>query len=188
MDISHKNFILKLLTLGALAFVLASCATARPTVKEHLDWDIGDYVLVFEEKTGWKGVGGEETYNRIYSTPGATAENWTVTLNVVEFPIAVTFMSKTRWNPESIMNTEKNNLAKNRCTDPWTVMQSDSESLLYERTEVECPGYLHQYEVGRIVMGEWYSWWLRYRIRDKVLSADEKNALIVNLKKAKVVK
>ena len=153
----------KLLIPTVLVLALAGCATARPTANEHLDWSLGDYVLVFEEGTGWKGIGGKETSSRIYTTPGATTEDWTITLNIIQLPIAITFMSKTRWNPESIMNAEKERLAEKECTDPWTVFQSDATSLIYERTEVDCPGYLHQYEAGRIVMGEWYSWWLIYR-------------------------
>jgi hypothetical protein len=175
------------LYLITLTFVLAGCATNLPSTNEHLDWNAGDYVLVFEESTGWKGIDGEETSSYIYSKPGATSEDWIITLNVTKLPIAITHVSKTRWNPESIMNAEKRSLAEQGCTDPWTVIQSDAISLLYERTEVNCTGYLHQYEIGRIVMGKWYSWWLRYRIRDKELYANEKSELIANLAKAKVV-
>ena len=177
-----------LLSSSMLVFALIGCSAAHSATKEHLDWDIQDYILVFEEGTGWKGAGGEETQSRIYSAPGATIENWTITLNVIELPIAITFMSKTRWNPESIMNAKKDRLLKHGCTDPWTVIQLDSTSLIYERREVNCPGYLHQYEIGRIVMGKGYSWWLLYRIRDVELSEDDKRELIANLSKATVVK
>jgi hypothetical protein len=176
----------KYLTLSVLAVSLAGCTAVRPTTTEHLDWGIGDYVLVFEEGTGWKGLGGEETSSRIYATPGATAEDWTVTLNVLELPIAITLMSETRWNPKSILNAEKARMVERQCTDPWRVLQSDSTSLLYERPAVDCAGYLHQYEIGRIVMGQWYSWWLRYRIRGEALSEDEKSRLISNLAEATV--
>lgn len=170
--------------LMAIAFTLAGCTT--PTKNEYLDWNTEEYILVFEEGTDRKGIGGEETLKRIYTTPGSTAEDWTITLDVTRLPIAVTFMSKTRWNPESIMNAEKRTLAKQGCDDPWLVINSDSTSILYERPEVNCPGYLHQYELGRIVMGKWYSWWLRYRIRNRVLSDDEKSVLISRLKMAKL--
>lgn len=174
--------------LIAVAFTLASCAT--PPTNEHLDWSTEDYIQVFEGGTGWKGIGGEETLKRIYTTPGSTAEDWTITLDVECLPIAITFMSKIRWNPESIMNADKRNHTKRGCDDPWLVINSDSTSILYERPEVNCigncPGYLHQYELGRIVMGEWYSWWLRYRIRDRELTEVEKSELISRLKMARV--
>ena len=177
----------KFLYLIALTFALAGCATGLPPVDEHLDLNTGDYVLVSVQGTGWKGFGGEETQRRMYMPSGATSEDWTILLNVMKLPIAITFMSTTRWNPESIMNTEKNTLADQGCTDPWTVIQLDATSLLYERTEVNCTSYKHQHEIGRIVMGEWYFWWLDYRIRDKLLSESERSELIANLAKAKVV-
>lgn len=176
--------------LTAVAFTLASCTT--PSTTEFLDWSTEGYVQVYEGGTGWKGIGGEETLQRIYTTPGSTAEDWVLTLDVECLPIAITFMSEIRWNPESILNADKRNHAKRGCDDPWLVIISDSTSLLYERPEVNCigncPGYLHQYELGRIVMGEWYSWWLRYRIRNRALTEAEKSELISRLEKARVAR
>jgi hypothetical protein len=68
----------------------------------------------------------------------------------------------------------------------WTTLQKDPNSILYEWRNVSCPGYLHQHEVGRIVMGKWYLWMLSYGIRDKELSADERAELIQALLTAKL--
>jgi len=171
----------KFLYLIALTFALVGCAIVLPPVDEHLDWNTGDYVQVGVQGTGW------QTLIRTYSPPGATSEDWTIVLDVKKLPISITFMSLTRWNPESIMNRQKHFLADKGCTDPWTVIQLDATSLLYERTEINCTYRLHQYEIGRIVMGEWGMWWLSYRIRNKLLSENERSELIANLAKAKVV-
>jgi hypothetical protein len=106
---------------------------------------------------------------------------------VVEVPIAITLGSSTRWNPDSFVDAEKGRLAKEGCTDPWTILESNSTSLVYERTKVNCPGYLHQHEIGRLVMGDWYAWWLIYRVRNRALSEQERSALIGNLARARVV-
>ena len=178
---------IKSLILSVIVLAIIDCATVTARTNEHLDWNVGNYALVFEENTGWKGVRGDETSLLIYAKQGETQENWTITLHVTELPKAITFMSKTRWTPESVMTAEKDRLLKMQCTGLWTVIQQDETSVLYERPNVNCPGYLHQHEVGRIVMGKWYLWWISYRIRNKILSEDEKSELAANLLKARVV-
>src|SRR3990172_13015262 len=89
--------------LSVIALAFAGCATVPPPTNEHLDSNVGNFVLVAKEKTGWKGIRGDETSRLIYAKQGETPENWTVKLEVTDLPIAITFLSSTvRWNPESI--------------------------------------------------------------------------------------
>ena len=169
----NKKKYLLLLSCFSLLCTPFGCATVLPSTNEYLDWDVGNFVLMDGEKTGWKGFRGE-TYRFIYVKRGETSKNWTVKLEVTDLPIAITRGSRIHWNPESVMNAEKANMQKKQCTDVWTVIQKDEKSILYERQNISCPGYLHQYELGRIVMGRWYLWWISYGIRDKVLSEDER--------------
>jgi hypothetical protein len=187
IDFFRSFPILKLLVLCVIILTVTGSAFATPSTNEHLDWNVGNFDLVYEENTGWKGVNGDETSMLIYAKQGETQDNWTITLHMTEMPIAITLMSKTRWNPESIMNAEKDRLLKMQCADVWTVIQQDETSILYERPNVNCPGYLHQHEIGRIVMGKWYLWWISYRIRNKILSEDEKSELAANLLKARMI-
>jgi hypothetical protein len=184
MDLFRRSLLKNLLVLSIFAF--AGCALLR--TNESLDWNPGDFVLVDEEKTGWYGVRGDETSRLIYVKQEEAPEDCTVKLEVTNLPIAITLGSRVRWNPESVMNAEKANMQKKQCpTDMWTVIQKDETSILYEWENISCPGYLHQHEIARIVMGKWYLWWLSFGIRDKVLSEDERSELIDNLLKARVV-
>ncbi len=175
-----------LVLLVFLTTLSTFCQRAVAEASEVLDWSLNDYVLVYQEGTGWKDVNGRETTSRIYSSPGATSADWKVTLNVVELPVAFTFMSNTRWNPESLMQSEQRRYAKSGCDDPWVVLSSSSQSLTYERTQVDCPGYLHSQELGRIVVGKWYAWWVIYRIRNMELSESARKSLIDHLSMAQV--
>jgi hypothetical protein len=92
-----------------------------------------------------------------------------------------------RWNAESIMDAQRQNLAADGCVDAWEVIRSDADSLLYKRTAVACPGYLHDYEIGRILVGDWFMWWSSYRIRNVDLTEGERSELIGDLMRARVV-
>ncbi len=178
------NSRLALLFLGAFAvFTCASCATSP---REVLDLDVRDYVLVSESGTGWKGIGGDETSVRILAPPDASAEDWTVTLHITELPIAITLGSNVRWNAESLLEAQKGTLEAEGCDDPWSVIQSDTNSILYERTQVACPGYLHSQEIGRFIVGKWSMWWISYRMRNMALTAAERAELIQGLGQAKI--
>jgi hypothetical protein len=173
--------------IGVLALLAVGCAAVVPQSSEVLHWELDEYVLVSETDTGWKGVGGRKTKERIFAEPGATTEDWTITLHVTELPIAVTLGSGTRWNAPSIMNVQRKTLAENGCDDPWNVIRSSSDSLLYERTAVDCPGYPHQHEIGRILVGDWLMWWASFRIRNTTLSEAARSELIAKLEQATVV-
>lgn len=174
---------------SSMALGLAGTAAADlPVAEESLNWKPDGFVLVHREKTGWKGVRGNETWRHIYAKPGVTAQNWTEKAEVTELPIAITLGGRVRWNPESVMNAEKARAEKQRCpTDAWTVIHQDGSSILWEWQKINCPGYLHQHEIVRIVMGRWYLWTISYAIRNRELSDDEKAALIKDLMSAKVV-
>jgi hypothetical protein len=137
--------------------------------------------------TGWKGVSGDETFRFIYVKQDQTPDNWTDKAEVTQLPIGITLGSEVRWTPESVLGNEKARKQGEGCaTDSWTTLQQDSSSILYEWSDIHCEGYLHQHEVGRIVMGKWYLWWLSYGIRNRELSADERATLIRRLVSAKV--
>jgi hypothetical protein len=187
MDLFRRSPLTRLLVLSVIALAFAGCAALPPT-SEALDWKVGDFVLTGTEKTGWKGIRGDETLRLLYVKRGETSEHWTEKAEVTELPIAITFGGRVSWNPESVMNAEKANLQKNQCsTDMWTVLHKDETSILYEWQNIKCPGYFHQQEIVRIVMGRWYLWFISYGIRDKTFSADKRAALIENLLKAKVI-
>lgn len=170
---------------GALALGVVQRAAAA----ESLDWKPDGFVLVSREKTGWKGVKGNETWRQIYAKPGVTSENWTEKAEVTEFPIAITLGSSIRWNPESVMNSEKARLAKSRCsTEAWTLLNKDASSIAWAWDEIRCPGYLHQHEIVRVVMGRWSLWMISYGIRNREFPDDERATLLEDLMKAKVVK
>lgn len=78
------------LILSALVSCVVGCTAILPSSSETLDWDMGGFVLVRETETGWKGVGGRKTKERIFAPAGATTENWTIALHLIELPIAVT--------------------------------------------------------------------------------------------------
>ena len=159
-----------------------------PVGQESLNWKPDGFVVVHREKTGWKGVRGNETWRQIYARPGMTAQNWTEKAEVTELPIAITLGGRVRWNPESVMNAEKARIETKGCpTDAWTVIQQDGSSILWEWQKINCPGYLHQHEVVRVVMGQWYLWMISYAIRNRDLSGDEKAKLIEDLMSATVV-
>jgi hypothetical protein len=183
-----RSQLMRLLVFNVIAFAFAGCAVLGPT-SEALDWKVGDFVLLGTEKTGWKGIRGDETLRVVYLKKGETPEHWTEKAEVTELPIAITFLSaRVSWNPESIMNADKADMQKRGCpTDMWTVLQKDRTSILYEWQNIRCPGFFHQHAIVRIVMGRWYLWIISYGIRDKVLSADERTGLIENLLTAKVV-
>ena len=183
MDLFRKSPLTRVLILSVITLAFAGCAA------EFFDWNPGNFVLVGRKKTGWKGIGGDETETLFYVKQGETPGRWTEKAEVTELPIAITFLSATvRWNPESIMNAEKTDKQKRGCsTDMWAVIQKDETSILYEWQNIRCPSYFHQQEIVRILMGRWYLWMMSYGIRDKVLSADERRELIENLLKAKVV-
>ncbi len=188
MDLFPRSPLTRLLVLSVIAFAFVGCAVPA-TTSEALVWKFEGFVLAGTEKTGWKGIRGDETLRLVYVKRGETSENWTEKAEVTELPIAITFLSTTvRWNPESVMNAEKANMQKKQCsTDMWTVLQKDETSILYEWQNIKCPGYFHQQEIVRIVMGRWYLWFISYGIRDKTFSADKRAALIENLLKAKVI-
>jgi hypothetical protein len=180
MGLFRKCFLDSLLALSAISFSLVGCAGTN----ERLDWDLGTRCLAFQEKTGWIGINGDETLRKIYAKQGETSENWTEKVEVTVLPIAITFGSKTRWNPESIMLAEK---GRKQCpTDMWTVLQKDQSSILYEWKDISCPGYHHQYEIVRIVMGRWYLWMISYGVKNKDLLESEREILMESLLKAKV--
>lgn len=189
MDLFRRFPLTRLLVLSVIALAFAGCAVLAPT-NESLDWNPGSFVLMGKQKMGWKGIRGNETERLIYVKQGEeTLEKWTEKAEVTELPVAITLLSASvRWNPESIMNSEKAYRQKQQCsTDIWAVLQKDETSILYEWQNISCPGYFHQHEIVRIVMGRWYLWIISYGIRNKVLSADERVELIENLLKAKVV-
>lgn len=182
MNSRHTPF---LLLASVAIFAFTGCTTIP---KETLDWHPRDYVLVFTEKTGWKGVRGDDTMRRIYAPSSATVDNWTETAQIIDFPIAITLDGKVSWNAESVMNAEKGRWEANKCsTKDWTVLQKDDASILYEWRNIDCPGRLHQHEIGRIVMGKWYLWMISYGIRNKLLSPGEREELVKSLMNAKVV-
>jgi len=177
------------LFVGALAFLFSQSSACRlPATEESLDWKPSGFVLADKVSTGWKGVGGNETWRQIYAKPGETAENWTEKAEVIELPIAITLGGTIRWNPESLMSAEKDRVEKLGCsTDAWTVLQHDESSILWEWRRIKCPGYLEQHEIERIVMGQWYEWEMFYAIRNRDFSSDEKTELIKDLMRAKVI-
>ena len=185
-----KSQPMKFFAYFLLAFVTAGCAV-RNLLKtnESLDWNPGQFVLVGKEKTGLKGINGDETWRLIYIKQGETLDNWKEKVEITELPIAITSLnSKVHWNPESVMNSEKDKKKRMNCfIDMWTVLQKEETSILYEWQYIICPGYLHQHEIGRIVMGRWYLWWLSYGVRGNPPSAEHRKELIDNLTKAKVV-
>jgi hypothetical protein len=167
-----------------VAFTSVGCAAATDEV---LDWNPGNFVLADKQGTGWKGVSGNETFRLIYVKQGQTPEEWTEKAEVTELPIAITQGGRVHWNPDSVLSSEQATAQKKGCsTDRWTTLQQDSTSILYEWREISCQGYLHQHEIGRIVMGKWYLWMLSYGIKDKELSADERAEMIHALLTAKV--
>lgn len=171
----------------ALLLAAFGCASGTVGPSEALDLGPHDYVLVSNVGTGWKGIGGKETTERIFAPPGASAEDWTVTLHITELPIAVTLGSNVRWNAESLLEEKKASLKAQGCTDPWTVIRSDENSILYERTEVACPGYLHNHEIGRVIVGKYFMWWVSYRMRNTTLTTVERNDQINRLEQARIV-
>lgn len=187
MDLFPRSPLTRLLVLSVIALAFAGCAVSSPT-REALDWKVGDFVLMETERTGWKGLSGDETLRLTYVKRGETSENWTEKAVVTELPAAITFLgTSVHWNPESIMNAEKADMQKVPCsTDMWTVIQKDETSILYEWRNIRCPGYFLQHEIVRIVMGRWYLWKISYDIRNKSLSAEERTAMIGNLLAAKV--
>jgi hypothetical protein len=177
----------RLLISSVIGLAFAGCAVLAPT-SESLDWNVGDFVLLGAEKTGWKGIRGDDTLRRVYIKRAETAERWTEKAEVTEWPIAVTLGGRFSWNAESVMNADKASMRKQGCsTDNWTVIQKDEASILYEWRNISCPGFFHQHAIVRIVMGRWYLWFISYGIKDKTLPADERRALIENLLTATVV-
>lgn len=190
VDLFRGSPLTRVLALSAITLAFAGCAAVFGPTNESLDWKPGNFVVVGKEKTGWKGIRDDETERLIYVKQGEEIlEKWTEKAEVTELPIAITFMSSSvHWNPESVMNADKAKVQKKGCsTDMWTVLQKDETSVLYEWQNIRCPGWLHQHNIARIVMGRWYLWMISYGIRDKVLSVDERRGLIENLLKAKVI-
>jgi hypothetical protein len=159
---------------------------ANPGANEILRWEVDDYVLVSETDTGWKGVGGRKTKERIFAEPGATTDDWTITLHVTEWPIAIILGGEVQWNAPSMLGAVQRRLSDEGCDDPWIVLQSTADSLVYERSSVSCPGYLHEHEIGRIIVGDWYAWWTSFRIRNTTLTVSDRNALISKLEQAQI--
>ena len=184
----HRFWPLMLLIVGVTNVELAGCAATRRGINESLDWTVGEFYFVGKERTGFKGIRGDETWTVIYGKREETPTNWTEKLEVTNLPIAITFMNPSvRWNPESVLKKLEANERKKGCSEPWTVLQKDTTSILYERQNISCSTYLHQYEIDRIVMGRWYLWLIDYGIRDKALSTEERTVLIEKLLKAKVI-
>jgi hypothetical protein len=181
------NIIRTALMFSLMIPLFAGCTTLRTA--ESLDWNPGVFTLADREKTGWKGVRGDEMERLIYAKEGETYKNWTEKAEATQVPIAITFLNfRTRWNPESIMNSEKRRMQKDGCsTEGWTVLQKDERSILYEWRDIRCPGRFTQDEIVRVVMGRWYSWFISFGMRDKNFSSDEKQERIENLMRAKVV-
>lgn len=171
---------------ASVALLIISCLGTIAGGNETLQWELDEYDLVSETDTGWKGVGGRKTKERIFAEPGATTDDWTVTLHVTEWPIAVSLGGKMQWNAPSIMGALQRSLSDDGCVDPWNVIRSTSESLVYERTAVACPGYLHQHELGRILVGDWFMWWVSFRIRNTTLTEADRSALISKLEQARI--
>jgi hypothetical protein len=172
--------------IGALLLATFGCKSIAPGPGETLDWDLREYVLVYEEGSGWKGLGGEETRNRVLAPPGVTTEDWTVTLHIIELPIAITLGSDLQWDAENLMNAQKAALVEEGCADPWTILGSGANSILYERVDVACDGYLHDHEIGRFLVGDWFMWWISLRMRSTTLTAAERADLITWLEQARV--
>lgn len=178
----------RLLPVVSMVFGLTACTGVGPSAtNESLSWTPAGFVLAYQEKTGWKDVRGRETLRRIYAKPGATAENWTEKAEVTELPIAITLGGKFRWDPVSVMNAEKARMEKLRCsTHGWTVLNQETSSILWEWPQIDCPAYLHQHGLVRVVMGRWSLWMISYGIRNRALSDDERAGLIRDLMSAKV--
>lgn len=182
------SLLIRVLAFCAIALAFTDCAS----MNESLNWNLGNYVQVMKQDTGWKGINGRVTWRRVYAKPGETASNWTIKREVTELPIAITSAKNgPDWNPESVMNSEKARRQKQGCsTDKWTVLQQDKSSILYEWQNIKCPtavNHLTQHELTRIVLGHWYLWFLSYGIRNRPLSPAERTRLIDSLLKAEVV-
>jgi hypothetical protein len=177
------------LVISAMAIAIAGCAGGLlPSTNESLDWDLAERVLVYEEKTGWRGVRGDHTSRRIYAMPGVTSQNWTEKVEVTVLPIAITLGTKVRWNPESVMDSVKADLEKEQCsTEMWTVLHKDESSILWEWRDINCPGRLTEHEIVRVVMGKWYLWMISHEFRNRAVSSEENARLIEHLMSAKVV-
>ncbi len=184
-----NGYLARLLSVISMVFGLTGCTAVGPSgADESLHWKPSGFVLAHEERTGWKGVRGNETLRRIYAKPGVTAENWTEKAEVTELPIAITQGGRVRWDPVSVMNAEKARLEAQRCsTRAWTVLNQEASGILWEWREIDCPAYLHRHELVRVVMGRWSLWMISYGIRNRELSDEERAELIRDLMSAKVL-
>jgi len=171
--------------LGVMAIVLAACESISAT-DESLAWKVkDDFVLAEKQNRGWRGVRGDTATILFYVKKGETPANWTERAEVTTLVIAETQSGGFRWRPDSLMNRIRDGLRERCRTDTWTVLHQDETSVLYEWTDIACPGFFDQHELVRIVMGRWYAWIIHYGIR-KTLSAETRAAIIDNLKSAKV--
>lgn len=173
--------------VAVIVLALAACESVS-AVGESLDWKVKDgFVLAEEQSRGWRGVRGDTATTLFYVKGGETRENWTERAEVNTLVIAETRGGGFHWRPDSLMNRIRDGF-KGRCpTDTWTVLHQDETGLLYEWTDIACPGVLDRHELVRIVMGRWYAWVIHYGIRGKALSAETHGAMIENLRSARVV-
>lgn len=174
-----------LLIVAMITIALSGCAS----INEALDWQHEGFARAMTERTGWKGINGEETLFLVYLKNGETPEHWSEEIAVEELPISIiTYRSDLRWSPESFMNNLKAKIQKDQClADKWTVLQKNETSILFELQNINCPRRIDQQQITRIVLGQWHVWILTYGIKDKVLSADEKTAIINKLLTAKII-
>lgn len=170
-----------------IGFTLASCAIL-PSMNEKLDWTVIEgFTLEASRGTGYRGIRGEYAYEYLYLSEGETLEDWTEVAVSREIVIAMTNFSSMSWNPESVMNSIKNNYKKNQCsTDEWTILNQDETSILFEGDVLNCQDYGSQHQITRIVLGKWYGWVIHYGIRKKVLTEDERTKFVDNLMSARV--
>jgi hypothetical protein len=160
---SRRSDVLTISILSvSIALLTLACLGANPGANEILRWEVDDYVLVSETDTGWKGVGGRKTKERIFAEPGATTDDWTITLHVTEWPIAIILGGEVQWNAPSMLGAVQRRLSDEGCDDPWIVLQSTAD------------------------IGDWYAWWTSFRIRNTTLTVSDRNALISKLEQAQI--
>jgi hypothetical protein len=174
--------------LVLICLTLTGCAILPP-MNEKLDWTVSDgFTLESSRGTGHRGVRGDYGHEYLYSRESEAIEDWTEVAVSREIDIGMTNFSSMSWNPESVMNSIKNNYKKNQCsTDTWTILNQDETSILFEGDVLNCQDYGSQHQITRIVLGKWYGWEIHYGIRNKVLTDDERAKFVDNLMSAKVL-